>query len=262
MKRPVLRVLANEVARRFHRREIEMLAPHEVAFVPGSIEQKREGGFIITMIDGSGRDVEHVHLDAEENVVTRTLIVPRRKPGLAPNPVKDTNPKDVQGIKKASFACVPMPVLGELGLAMLEGSLKYGRHNYRSAGVRAEVYVDAAFRHLTAWWEGEDNDPDVRGAQLSHLVKAMACLTVLRDAMIQGKLNDDRPPRSPAGWMQALNEQANAMRAAYPEPKAPFTHKTGPHAHQDHQDEGLHQPHRLDDRPPTPRRRGRGGPKR
>lgn len=117
--------------------------------------------------------------------------------------LKPTNPKDAIGILKAPTSTVPMGVIAELGVAMLEGALKYGRHNYRAVGVRTSVYVDAAKRHIDAFWEGEDNDPDAEG--LSHVTKAIACLTVLRDAQMQGKCVDDRPPRS-VPFYPRLNE--------------------------------------------------------
>jgi len=76
---------------------------------------------------------------------------------------------------------------------MLEGAAKYGRHNYRVVGVQSSVYYDATMRHLMDWWEGVDIDPD---SGLHHITKAIASLVVLRDAMIQGMITDDRPPRS------------------------------------------------------------------
>lgn len=133
---------------------------------------------------------------------------------------KSSNPKDSVGVQKVPFSTVPAPVLAEIGLAMLEGARKYGRHNYRSVGVRASVYYDAALRHLTAWWEGEDLDPD---SGLSHLVKALACVVVLRDSMSQGNWSDDRPPKSTAGWQQVLNEQAKIIIQKYPNSKEAFT---------------------------------------
>ncbi len=131
------------------------------------------------------------------------------KPGLIfYAPEKPTNPKDAVGIKKVPLSCVSAPVLMEIGLGMLEGAAKYGRHNYRDVGVRASVYYDAALRHLMAWWEGEDLDPD-SDAGLSHVSKCITSLVVLRDAMIQEKLTDDRPPKTKdKGWLQKLNEKA------------------------------------------------------
>lgn len=137
---------------------------------------------------------------------------------------KDTNPKDAVGTKKAPMSTVPTRILFELGLAMLEGARKYGRHNYRVAGVRASVYYDAALRHLASFWEGDDIDPD---SGLPHLVKAMACLAVLRDSQNMGNWIDDRPPRLPAGLdLATLNKQAAGIIERYPDAKEPFTQRS------------------------------------
>jgi hypothetical protein len=74
-------------------------------------------------------------------------------------------------------------------MALLEGALKYGRSNWRVAGVRASIYVDALRRHMTRWFEGEDVAPD---SGIPHLAHALACLAILVDAQAAGKLNDDR----------------------------------------------------------------------
>ena len=133
---------------------------------------------------------------------------------------KDTNPKDAVGIAKVPMSTIPAPVLMEVGLAMMEGARKYGRHNYRTVGVRASVYYDACLRHLTAWWEGEDIDPD---SGLSHLVKAIACLVVIRDSMQRGNWVDDRPPSVDAGWQKELNDLAKTIIEKYPDSKEPHT---------------------------------------
>lgn len=124
---------------------------------------------------------------------------------------KATNPKDAVGIRKVPMSTVPANVIAEVGVAMLEGAAKYGRHNYRCAGVRASVYYDGVMRHLMAWWEGEDIDPD---SGLSHVTKAITSLVVLRDAMMQGMCTDDRPPRS-AEFYPQLNAQASAVLDKY-----------------------------------------------
>jgi hypothetical protein len=105
--------------------------------------------------------------------------------------VKDTNPKDAIGIRKAPMSLIPARVMAEVGIGMLEGGLKYGRYNYRAVGIRASVYYDATMRHLMSYWEGEDIDPD---SQMSHITKAITSLIVMRDAMLAGKFEDDRPP--------------------------------------------------------------------
>jgi len=130
---------------------------------------------------------------------------------LAEKTQKPTNPKDSVGIKKAPMSTVSAAVMAEVGVAMMEGALKYGRHNYRGVGVRASVYYDATMRHLFSWWEGEDTDPD---SGMSHITKAIASLTVLRDAMIQEKVEDDRPPVS-GNFYQELNERAAKLVERY-----------------------------------------------
>jgi hypothetical protein len=137
---------------------------------------------------------------------------------------KQTNPKDVLGIKKVPLHCIPCGPLLELGLGMMEGGRKYGAHNYREMGVKASVYYDAAMRHLIAWWEGEDIDPD---SGLHHVSKAMTALLVLRDSMLMGNHVDDRPYRYPNGLdITQFNKQAEGVIKKYPECKEPFTEKS------------------------------------
>ena len=131
-----------------------------------------------------------------------------------------TNPKDLVGRFKALISPVPAPVLFEVGVALLEGALKYGRHNYRVTPVKASIYYDATSSHLTAWWEGEDIDPD---SDLSHVTKAIASLVVLRDAMIQNKYVDDRPPKTITSWLPELNKLVAKLHEKYPNPVKPHT---------------------------------------
>jgi hypothetical protein len=135
---------------------------------------------------------------------------------------KPTNPKDALGIKKAPLHCVPCGPLYELGLAMMEGGRKYGSHNYREIGVRFSTYYDAAQRHINSWWEGEDIDSE---SGVHHIVKAIACLFVLRDSMLMENCEDDRPPHYPNGLdMNRLNKIAEEIIEKYPDCKLPFTH--------------------------------------
>jgi len=134
---------------------------------------------------------------------------------------KPTNPKDALGIKKVPLSTLPTGPMYEVALAMLEGARKYGRHNYRTMGVKASVYYDAAMRHLTAWWEGEDID---EASGIHHLMKAAACLFVVRDSELMENWIDDRPPQYPqklnTGRLNALSQD---MITKYPECKKPFT---------------------------------------
>lgn len=137
---------------------------------------------------------------------------------------KPTNPKDALGTKKVPYSTLSAPVIAECALGMMEGALKYGRHNYRAIGVRGSVYYDAARRHLDQWWEGEDFDPESK-AGLHHITKAITSLIVLRDAIINQKFTDDRPPRPPEGWMEEANKTAAYLLDKFPNPVPAYVHE-------------------------------------
>lgn len=145
---------------------------------------------------------------------------------------KETNPKDAAASAQGrlQFSVIPWRAVPcaprtpaewmaytEVALAMAEGAWKYGRHNYRVAGVRASVYFDAAMRHLVALEMGEEIDPD---SGIHHCAKAIAGLLVLRDAMKGGTWTDDRPPGNenwaftgPLTYLHAWWESSSASAA-------------------------------------------------
>lgn len=126
---------------------------------------------------------------------------------------KPSNPKDAIGAGKLPLHLWPVTAtaLGSLGL--LDGMLKYGRSNFRAIGVRASIYYDAACRHLNAWFEGEDLDPD---SGLPHLAHALACLAILVDAQAAGKLNDDRMmPGGYRAFVESLTPHVARLKALH-----------------------------------------------
>ena len=133
---------------------------------------------------------------------------------------KDSNPKQSVGTKKPPMSVVSQAVMAEVGVGMLEGARKYGRHNWREAGAMASTYFDATQRHLNSWWEGEDIDPD---SGLSHVTKAITSLMVLRDAMIQENMVDDRPPKTPESHKAYLQELTDAVFERIPEAVDAYT---------------------------------------
>ena len=119
------------------------------------------------------------------------------------------NPKQEFGNNKVAKSVIPAPVIMELGLAMMEGAIKYGSHNYRDTPILASTYYDAVNRHMDAWWEGENVDPS---SGISHVTKAIASLVVLRDAMLFGTFKDNRPKAYPPGWMEAFNSKVVELK--------------------------------------------------
>ncbi len=131
---------------------------------------------------------------------------------------KKENPKDLVGSQKAPMSYVPSNVLAEVGVAMLEGSLKYGAYNYRNVAIKASEYYNAGKRHDEAWWNGEDYDPDTDCSKdgdedvyaIHHLAKSIATRIVLLDAIMNGNIIDNRPP-IPEPFYPRLNEIAKRL---------------------------------------------------
>jgi len=104
-------------------------------------------------------------------------------------PTQGINPKDLIGSKKPDYGYVPMAPLYEVGKAMRDGAQKYGPFNWREQPVNANVYVNAARRHLDLWAAGEEIADD---SKVHHLAHAMACMVILMDAQQHNSLNDNR----------------------------------------------------------------------
>jgi hypothetical protein len=102
----------------------------------------------------------------------------------------DGNPKSAAGAVKPQFHLIPLAPLAYLARVFEHGAAKYGPFNWRETGVKASVYISAILRHLFAWTEGEDLDPDSGKPHLAHV---MASCCILLDAYLSGKLIDDRP---------------------------------------------------------------------
>lgn len=110
------------------------------------------------------------------------------------------NPKDLVGNTKVSVT--KFPVIGTVmgAMAMMDGAEKYGPYNWRDKHVIASIYIDALFRHVMDWFEGQEAAAD---SEVHHLGHAIACAAILLDAQATGKLIDDRPSVNP-NWFPAL----------------------------------------------------------
>jgi len=103
---------------------------------------------------------------------------------------KSTNPKDQIGINKPPIHLVPAVAIIHEAMAFKDGAEKYGPYNWRGESVSASVYMAACYRHLMAWFDGEEF---ARDSRVHHLGHARACLAIILDAASVGKLVDDRP---------------------------------------------------------------------
>lgn len=131
--------------------------------------------------------------------------------------VNPPNPKQRYGDLKPNLALVPGSAVVYMALGLGVGGRKYGPFNWRDMPVEARTYVAACMRHLTAWFDGEELDPEEGTPHLGH---AMACLAILVDAYECGKLIDNRPSPGPSGAMiRRLSAAAAAAASAADAPE-------------------------------------------
>lgn len=108
------------------------------------------------------------------------------------------DPKGEAGSKKAPMWLIPPAAMEEVAWVHRLGSEKYGPFNWRKTGVCATTYVSAIMRHLNAWRDGEDLDPESGFSHIAHI--ATSC-NILIDAARCGTLQDDRN-KVPGGFFE------------------------------------------------------------
>lgn len=143
-------------------------------------------------------------------------IPTQQYPAQAANSSKGSNPKHATGSNKVSITSVPPIAILHEACALMSGTWKYGVYNWREEPVQARIYLDACFRHLYAWMEGEEYAED---SGVHHLGHARACLAILLDAMEHDRLVDDRQVLSPATFSDLMNDMNYWVRSNTPEPE-------------------------------------------
>lgn len=101
------------------------------------------------------------------------------------------NPKQSAGDKKVPMQCIPPTALVALAIGLGDGARKYGAFNWRELPIEYMTYVGAVQRHIQAWIDGQDIDPESGNPHLFH---AIASLSILIDAVACGNGIDNRPP--------------------------------------------------------------------
>ena len=128
------------------------------------------------------------------------------------NPDTPENPKEANGRAKCPMHLLPPVFMRQTAEALAHGASRYGAFNWRRAGINATTYVAAIMRHLTAWQDGEDNDPD---SGLSHIAHIAANAAIVLDAANVGMMNDDRAMElliEPRTRTEAVESCKNAFR--------------------------------------------------
>ena len=109
-----------------------------------------------------------------------------------------TDPKGAVGATKTPLGLIPPFAMAQTAWAHKLGAEKYGPYNWRDTGVCASTYVNAMLRHLNAWRDGEDLDPE---SGISHLAHVACNCNILLDAGHCGTLQDDRNV-APQNWLK------------------------------------------------------------
>ena len=80
---------------------------------------------------------------------------------------------------KPDWSLLPWGAINDVVQVLTFGAAKYSPDNWCRVPDARRRYFGAAMRHLTAWWGGEDRDPET---ELPHLAHATCCLLFLAAA--------------------------------------------------------------------------------
>ena len=113
----------------------------------------------------------------------------------APKPLVDF--KADQGISKPRLDLVPLTAMTYIAIGLQEGLRKYGPASWRDVeSVDLAQYVGASLRHIMAYADGEDIDPESGNPHLAH---AMASLAIMVELIEKGNGTDTRPTKCGPG---------------------------------------------------------------
>lgn len=90
--------------------------------------------------------------------------------------------------EKSRVELLPSAPLVMIGDVLTFGARKYADHNWRG-GFDYSRLIGANLRHLLAFNDGEDLDPE---SDLSHMAHAGCCTLFLLEQIAKGTGNDDR----------------------------------------------------------------------
>jgi hypothetical protein len=102
-----------------------------------------------------------------------------------------TGRKDDQG--KPPLSLISREFLEGLAQVLAFGAKKYAAHNWRG-GMKWSRLADASMRHLLAWVDGEDKDPESGLSHLHHAAFGLMCLSTYQ---ARGLGEDDRHKSAP-----------------------------------------------------------------
>lgn len=109
---------------------------------------------------------------------------------------------------KAPLSMVPWAGVRSMALVQAYGHKKYGDYNNYRKGMEISRNLSCAIRHISAFMDGEDLDPESKESHLGH---AMCRLAFVLQNLADGVAIDDR------------YKKLAAVKPAAVKPAAPFT---------------------------------------
>lgn len=74
---------------------------------------------------------------------------------------------------KLDYSLMPWRAIDEVVKVLMFGAMKYNRDNWKQVTDAKRRYLSAAYRHINAYAEGNQNDDE---SSFKHLAHAMCCL--------------------------------------------------------------------------------------
>lgn len=133
---------------------------------------------------------------------------------------RETDPETggQKGSKPARFDLLPWDVVYELAEHYGRGAGKYADRNWEK-GYKWSLNFAALHRHLSAWWNGQDEDPEVGS---NHLAAVLWHTMAMRWFQMHGRGSDDRPklPAPVVAW-PARSIYVGGPMSGYPQHNFP-----------------------------------------
>lgn len=133
--------------------------------------------------------------------------MPQDPSTIAPNGQTDSSQALRYNEGKPEMHQLPGALLRGTAEVLTYGARKYASYNWRKGGDWS-IPFDCLMRHMFAFWEGEDNDPE---SGLSHLKHAAANIAFLLTYLDEGVGRDNRPRTALSEDWDATEEVAPTL---------------------------------------------------